>query len=31
MSIDLCKNDYMSGYEVSVHHSEDPPPRNLSN
>jgi hypothetical protein len=30
MSIDLCKNDYMSGYEVWVHHGEDPPPRIVS-
>jgi hypothetical protein len=27
ISIDLCKNDYMLGYEVWVHHGEDPPPR----
>jgi hypothetical protein len=27
MSIDLYKNSYMHGYEVWVHHSEDPPPR----
>jgi hypothetical protein len=27
MSIDLCKNGYMPGYEVWVHHGEDPPPR----
>jgi hypothetical protein len=26
MSIDLCKNGYMPGYEVWVHHGEDPPP-----
>jgi hypothetical protein len=26
MSIDLCKNGYIPGYEVWVHHSEDPPP-----
>jgi hypothetical protein len=25
MSIDLCKNSYMLGYEVWVHHGEDPP------
>jgi hypothetical protein len=25
MSIDLCKNDYMRGYKVWVHHGEDPP------
>jgi hypothetical protein len=28
--IDVCKNDYMSGYEVWVHHGEDPPPRIVS-
>jgi hypothetical protein len=27
ISIDLCKNGYMLGYEVWVHHGEDPPPR----
>jgi hypothetical protein len=27
MSIDFCKNGYMSGYEVWVHQGEDPPPR----
>jgi hypothetical protein len=27
MSIDLCKNGYMRGYEVWVDQSEDPPPR----
>jgi hypothetical protein len=26
MSIDLSKNGYMPGYEVWVHHGEDPPP-----
>jgi hypothetical protein len=26
MSIDLCKNGYMLGYEVWVHHGEDPRP-----
>jgi hypothetical protein len=30
MSIYLCKNGYMSAYEVWVHHSEDPPPRIVS-
>jgi hypothetical protein len=30
MSIDLCKNGYMPGYEVWVHHGEDPPPRIVS-
>jgi hypothetical protein len=30
MSINLCKNVYMSGYEVWVHHDEDPPPRIVS-
>jgi hypothetical protein len=30
MSIDLCKNGYMPGYEVWVHHGEDPPPRVVS-
>jgi hypothetical protein len=30
MSIDLCKNGYMSGSEVWVHHGEDPPPRIVS-
>ena len=30
MSIDFCKNSYMRGYEVSVHHGEDPPPRIVS-
>jgi hypothetical protein len=30
MSIDLCKNGYMPGYEAWVHHSEDPPPRIVS-
>jgi hypothetical protein len=30
MSIDICKNGYMSGYEVWVHHGEDPPPRIVS-
>jgi hypothetical protein len=30
MSIDLCKNGYMRGYEVWVHHGEDPPPRTVS-
>jgi hypothetical protein len=26
MSIDLYNNGYMSGYEMWVNHSEDPPP-----
>jgi hypothetical protein len=30
MSIDLCKNGYMLGYKVWVHHGEDPPPRIVS-
>jgi hypothetical protein len=30
MSIDLCKNSYMSGYEVWMHHGEDPPSRIVS-
>jgi hypothetical protein len=30
MSIDLCKNDYMPGYEMWVHHGEDPPLRTVS-
>jgi hypothetical protein len=30
MSIDLCKNGYMPGYEVSVHHGDEPPPRIVS-
>jgi hypothetical protein len=30
MSIDLYKSGYMPGYEVWVHHSEDPPPRTVS-
>jgi hypothetical protein len=30
MSIDLCKNGYMPGYEVWVHHGEDPPLRTVS-
>jgi hypothetical protein len=30
MSIDLCKNGYTVGYEVWVHHGEDPPPRIVS-
>jgi hypothetical protein len=30
MSIDLCKNGFMSGYDVWVHHGEDPPPRIVS-
>jgi hypothetical protein len=30
MSIDLCKNSYMPGYEVWVHHGDDPPPRIVS-
>jgi hypothetical protein len=30
MSIDLCKNDYMPGYEVWVHHGEDPLPHIVS-
>ena len=30
MLIDLCNNDYMHGYEVWVHHGEDPPPRIVS-
>jgi hypothetical protein len=30
MSIDLCKNGYMPGYEVWVHHGEDPRPRIVS-
>jgi hypothetical protein len=30
MSIDLCQNSYMPGYEVWVHHGEDPPPRIVS-
>jgi hypothetical protein len=25
MLIDICKNGYMPGYEVWVHHAEDPP------
>jgi hypothetical protein len=25
MLIDICKNGYMPGYEVWVHHGEDPP------
>jgi hypothetical protein len=24
MSIDICKNGYMTGYEVWVHHGEHP-------
>jgi hypothetical protein len=30
MSIDVCKNGYMPGYEVWVHHGEDPSPRIIS-
>jgi hypothetical protein len=30
MSIDIYKNGYMPGYEVWVHHGEDPPPRIVS-
>jgi hypothetical protein len=30
MSIDLCKNGYMTGYEVWVHHGKDPPSRTVS-
>jgi hypothetical protein len=30
MSIDLCMNGYMSGYEVWVHHGKNPPPRIVS-
>jgi hypothetical protein len=30
MSIDLCKDGYMLGYEVWVHHDEDPPSRIVS-
>jgi hypothetical protein len=30
MSIGICKNSYMPGYEVWVHHGEDPPPRIVS-
>jgi hypothetical protein len=30
MSIDLCKDDYMPGYEVWVHHNEDTPSRIVS-
>ena len=30
MSIHICKNGYMPGYEVWVHHGEDPPPRIVS-
>jgi hypothetical protein len=30
MSIDIYKNGYMPGYEVWVHHGEDPPPRVVS-
>jgi hypothetical protein len=30
MSINLCNNDYMPGYEVWVHHGEDPPPHIIS-
>jgi hypothetical protein len=30
MSINLCNNDYMSGYEVWVHHGEDPTSRIVS-
>jgi hypothetical protein len=30
MLIDLCKNGYMSGYEVWVHHDEDPATRIVS-
>jgi hypothetical protein len=29
MSIDLYKNGYMPGYEMWVHHSEDPPPHSV--
>jgi hypothetical protein len=30
MQIDLYKNVYILGYEVCVHHGEDPPPRIIS-
>jgi hypothetical protein len=30
MSIDLCKNGYMLGYEMWVYHGEDPPSRIVS-
>jgi hypothetical protein len=30
MSIDRCNKGYMPGYEVWVHHGEDPPPRIVS-
>jgi hypothetical protein len=30
MSIDFCKNGYVPGYEVWVHHGEDPPLRTVS-
>jgi hypothetical protein len=30
MSIDFCKNGYMLGYEVWVHHGEDPTPHIVS-
>jgi hypothetical protein len=30
MSIHICKNGYVTGYEVWVHHGEDPPPRIVS-
>jgi hypothetical protein len=30
MSIDLCKKGYMPGYEMWVHHDEDPSPRIVS-
>jgi hypothetical protein len=30
MSIDLYKNDYMHGYEMWVHHGENPPAHNVS-
>jgi hypothetical protein len=31
MSIDLCKNGYMLGYEVWVHRGQDPLPDNSKN
>lgn len=31
MSIDLCKNIYMLGYEVWVHYGQDPLPDNSKN
>jgi hypothetical protein len=30
ISINLCKNGYMLGYKVWVHHGEDPPSRIIS-